>query len=163
MSDDQVSLLPDPSTTEMLAEGLDLTVEQFVEVFGSGWRPLPDQGNYLDSDPEGWGNLFDPWYVAGEPFQLTLRPHPGWMELGVPVGKWAGAHGLYWESHDRRDVHGTGPEVLERAQPVVGELLKRRRSKFRYCRYCFSLVPPEERLEPTVCYGCGTTWRGVIY
>src|SRR4051794_4898046 len=163
MSDDQVSLLPDPSIAEMLAEGLDLTVEQFVEVFGSGWRPLPDVRTNLDSDPEGWGNVLGPWYVTGKPFQLTLRPQPGLVELGVPVGKWAGSHGLYWESHDRREVRGSGLELLERAQPVVADLLKRRRSKFRYCRYCLTLVPPEERLEPTVCYGCATTWRGVIY
>ena len=60
-------------------------------------------------------------------------------------------------------MHGTGPELLDAARPVIAEALRRRRAQFRYCRYCRRLTPPEERLESDVCYGCGSDWRGVVY
>jgi hypothetical protein len=161
VSDDQD--LPDRAVTEYLAQTLDLSVEEFVQAFGAGWQPLPDDGVNLDSDPSGMGNIFGPWYVTGEPFQMTLRPRGDRVELGVPVGQWTGSHRVSWESHDRHTLDGTGPDLLQAAPPVVANLLKRRRSKFRYCRYCRQLTAPEQRSERDVCYGCSSTWQGVIY
>jgi hypothetical protein len=161
--DDEVSLFPDPTPTETLAHVLGLPVDEFVEVFGAGWKSAPEQGHDFDADPSGIGNLFGPWFVAGDPFQLMLRPMDGGAELAVPVGRWAGAHTLMWQAENRRFVPGFGDALLATALPVVTDVLRRRRGTFRYCRYCRRLTPPEERLEPDVCYGCGTAWRGVIY
>jgi hypothetical protein len=36
--DDDVSLFPDPTPTETLAHVLGLPVDEFVEVFGAGWK-----------------------------------------------------------------------------------------------------------------------------
>ncbi len=151
------------SATETLADMLSLALDDFADAFGAGWQLLPTQGHNFDADPSGMGNIFGDWYVAGEPFQITLRPRDSGVELGIPVGQWVGAHGIFWESKDRRTVHGTGPQVLDAAPLVIAEILKRRRAKFRYCRYCRRLTPPEERLSADVCYGCGTEWRGIIY
>jgi len=45
---------------------------------------------------------------------------------------------------------------------MVGELLKRRRSGFRYCRYCRQVTPPELR-DGDSCMGCASRWEGVVY
>jgi len=161
--DDQEFDFSDPTVTETLAQRLGVSVADFVEAFGAGWRPLPDEGHDFDSDPSGMGNMFGPWFVAGEPFQLALRPNDCGVELGVPVGRWGGSHTVHWQSHDRQTVYGTGQGLLDAAPAVVAEVLKRRRSKFRYCRYCRCLTPPEERLEANICYGCGTKWHGMVY
>ncbi|GAB2855024.1 hypothetical protein GCM10027026_00810 [Myroides odoratimimus subsp. xuanwuensis] len=163
MDDDAGPMPPDPSITERLAQTLAVPVVDFVDAFGAGWLPLPDEGANSDALPEEWGSAFGPWHVSGEPYQLTLRTLDDGVELGVPVGSWGGSHGLRWESSDRRTVNGMGPEFVDAARPVIAALLKRRRARFRYCRYCRRLTPPEERLEVDVCYGCGSTWRGVIY
>jgi len=163
MSDDAVPVLLDPSVTENLALTLGLPLADFVDVFGAGWSPLPDDGSNRDADPEGWGSADGHWYVSGEPYQLALRAQDGRVELGVPVGRFAGSHELQWEAHDRATVDGLGPELLEAAPPLVAALLKRRRARFRYCRYCRGLTPPEGRFEADVCYGCASTWRGVIF
>lgn len=160
--DDEVTLFEEDST-EALAREVGVSLEDFVEVFGTDWRLVPDQGIDFDADPDGVGNLYGPWYVAGEPYQLMLRPGGDGVELGIPAGQWAGAHTLSWQSHDRHFVPGTGPSLLVAAAPIVAHLLKRRRASFRYCRYCRRITPPEERLERDVCYGCGTAVRGIIY
>lgn len=113
---------PEPSTTEFLSHALGLAVRDFVDVFGAGWQSLPNDGTDLDSDPSGVGNIVGPWYVAGEPFQMALRPHSDRVEIGVPVGRWIGSHGMYWEAHDRRDVYGAGPELLEAAPPIIVDI-----------------------------------------
>ncbi len=151
------------ATTEHLAEALGLPLDDFVEAFGAGWQLLPDQGHDFDSDPSGKGNILGDWYVAGEPFQVTLRPQFESVEVGTPVGRWSATFGVSWESQDRRTIYGTGFQLLDVAPLVIAEMLKRRRAKFRYCRYCRRLTPPEERLSVDVCYGCGTAWQGVIY
>lgn len=160
---DAGTLFDEPSDTEVLARDLRLSVERFVEVFGAGWQPLPQERIDYDADPSGMGELFGPWYMAGEPFQLALRPTDHGVELGVPVGQWAGAHGLHWQVRDRRLVPGIGEELVTEAPPAVAAVLKRRRSGFRYCRYCRRHVGPEERYAHDICFGCATDWLGVVY
>lgn len=150
-------------TTEHLAATLGITVDDFVEAFGAGWHLLPTTGHDYDADPSDLGNIFGDWYVAGEPFQITLRPRDEGAELGIPVGQWSNSHTVHWQSHDRRTVYGHGTQILDAAPLVVADMLKRRRSKFRYCRYCRRFTAPEERLSADVCYGCGTQWQGIIY
>jgi hypothetical protein len=56
-----------------------------------------------------------------------------------------------------------GLNLLEAAGPLVEKLLQSRRRTFRYCRYCRRVTPPEERLAEHVCFGCGSTWQGVVH
>ena len=158
-----VEAVPPKATTEELAEALSLTLEDFVEAFGAGWHLLPNEMHDFDSDPSGMGNMFGDWHVAGEPFQLTLRPLSEGVELGVPVGHWSGPHEVCWESRERRTIYGAGTQLLDVAPLVVADNLKRRRATFRYCRYCRRQTAPEQRLSRDVCYGCGTGWQGFVY
>ena len=143
-----------------LAEHCGLPVEVFVETFGAGWQPLLDIPTDNDADPEGMGNIFGPWSVAGEPYQICLRPTDRGVELGMPVGRWLG-HELTWQVQRREHIRT--PDGLEAGKNSVARLLKARRSTFHYCRYCRALTPPERRFAADVCHGCSSIWQGVVY
>jgi hypothetical protein len=156
-------LMSPRATTETLAMTLRLSLEDFVETFGAGWQALPNGRSDLDAEPDEMQDTFGPWWVAGEPVQLAMRPRVDGVELGLPVGEWNGPHTLRWRVRDRRVICGTGPQLLDDAAVAVKDILRRRRSTFRYCRYCRQLTPSEGRLSADVCYSCGTEWQGVIY
>jgi hypothetical protein len=158
---DQAGSFADPRDyTSDLAEQCELPVDMFVETFGAGWQPMLDLPVDYDADPEGMGNIFGPWSVAGEPFQICLRPTDGGVELGMPAGRWLG-HDLTWQVHRRESIPTL--DGLEAAKAAVARILKSRRSTFHYCRYCRTLTPPENRLATDVCYGCASVWQGVVY
>lgn len=153
-------------STELLARELGLPTLEFVEVFGAGWQQLPEQPldgeAALASHAAGRDELSGPWHVAGEPYQVALRPQHDGVELGMPVGQWVGAGTLHWQIGERQHVAG-GPDLAEAAQAAIAELLRARRRTFRYCRYCREQTAPEQLLNPDTCYGCGTEWLGVAY
>lgn len=162
---DQRHLFPESTVTERLAEAVRLPLTDFVEVFGAPWRKAEEEFTDYDADPSGAGSLFGPWYLSGEPVQLMLRPRDGdRVELAVPVGRGGGATLQHvWMPAAERTTLQAGPELLETAPPVVAYVLKRRRAGFRYCRYCRSLTPPEERYAFDVCFGCAGAWLGIVY
>jgi hypothetical protein len=156
-------LFPDPAVTERLAHEVGLPLTEFVEIFGGSWRVAEEGGTDFDADPSGSGNLFGPWYLTGEPVQLMLRPSGREVELAVPVGRGGGGvWGRVWLPAAQRTWLPAGEQLLRTARAVVADFLRRRRSSFRYCRYCRVLTPPEDRLESDVCYGCGGRWRGFV-
>ena len=158
MDEAHTSLFDEPTATEHLAEATGLSLHDFREVFGDGWFLLEEQGTDYDGDPTGSGWVFGPWYAAGSPVQLMLRPlEQGRVELGVPSPRGRGAM-VFWAVSDRVELAG-GPSLLESAPGVVTDLLRRRRSTFRYCRYCRSLTPPEGRVAADVCAACA----GVVF
>ena len=161
--DDHVSLLPEPDYTEALAQTVGVSVWDLIEVLGAEWHLLPDGGDDSQAGPSGSGDHFGQWFASGVPFQLALRLTDGGIEVGVPGRRWAGAHTPVWHVHNRCFVPGFGQAVLTAARPVVAEALKKRRSAFRYCRYCRRQTPPEGRNLPDVCFGCATMWLGHIY
>jgi len=64
-------------TEAELATQMMLATDEFIELFGTGWRQSAPPPHDYDADPSGGlPGLFEPWYVAGEPPQLMLRPHP---------------------------------------------------------------------------------------
>jgi hypothetical protein len=149
--------------TRHLAEQLDLPVEEFIAVFGAGWQALPNAGHDFD-DSYGEGQIFGPWYIAGEPFQLMLRVRPDLeaVELARPKGIWVG-HTLAWRPDFDGDAVPVGVRLLETAGPIVNAILKRRRQSFRYCRYCRRITAPEDRMDADLCHGCASIWQGVVY
>jgi hypothetical protein len=151
--------------TERLAHAVGLSLTEFVEIFGASWRSAGESGTDFDADPSGSGNLFGPWYVAGQPVQLMLRPcEYDQVELAVPVGRGGGGGRMHaWLPAAERTTLPAGQQLLRTAPAVVADFLKRRRASFRYCRYCRVPTPPEDRLESDVCYGCGSAWRGIDY
>jgi hypothetical protein len=164
--EEAAQLFPDPSVTERLAHAVGLPLTEFVEIFGASWTLAGESGIDFDADPSGSGNLFGPWYLAGQPVQLMLRPSGREVELAVPVarsgyGRVGWMH--VWHPAAQWTMLPAGPQLLRTAPAVVADFLKRRRASFRYCRYCRVLTPPEDRLESDVCYGCGSAWRDVVY
>ncbi|SDS92665.1 hypothetical protein SAMN04488570_3055 [Nocardioides scoriae] len=161
----------DPAVLDLLAAARGVGVQRLVEVYGAGWRELPRR----PTDPDlraGLDALHDVlaaptwdeggWYVAGEPFQLALRPVADGVELGVPVGGWTGAGSLEWEVRDRHHVPD-GPDHDQAAGAVIAVLLRSRHRTFRWCRYCRSHCAPEQLLSPDTCHACGTRWNGIVY
>ena len=148
-----------------LAAWFGVELMEFIEVFGCGWRPLADQPHDWDADPTGGEELLSgPWYLSGEPPQLMLRRlHDDAYELGSPKGLWAGgSHGLTYRAVDRRVL----PRVdFVRVHPdlVVKDILRRRRSRFRCCKYCRALIPPEFLMHGGECMSCATTYHGVVF
>jgi len=109
-----------------------MEVDRFGELFGAGWRPV---------EPFAQRGLFDEtWYVAGEPPQLALAL----AAQCLPPRASARARGcrhdvaeLRLEPMDERTLpHGADDE----AHSLVADLLRRRRSTFRYCPYCRGLT-----------------------
>jgi hypothetical protein len=162
--DEGAQQFPDPSVTERLAHAVGLSLTEFVETFGASWTVAEESGTDFDADPSGSGNLFGRWYLTGEPVQLMLCPSGSEVELAVPVGRGGGGGWRrVWQPAAQRTWLPAGQQLLWTAPAVVADFLRRRRSSFRYCRYCRVLTPPEDRLESDVCYGCGGAWRGVVY
>ncbi|HKG49574.1 MAG TPA: hypothetical protein VKB14_03990 [Actinomycetales bacterium] len=155
---------PAPVDAELAAWfGVDL--QQFIEVFGCGWRALDDEPHDWDADPTGGEEaLFGPWYLSGEPPQLMFRRlDDDAYELAPPKGVWAGGtHGLTYRAVDRRSLPRRD---FARAHPdrVIKDILRRRRSQFRYCRYCRALTPPELLTGAAECMSCAATYHGVVF
>ena len=150
-------LFDEPTVSEWLARTVGLSPEDFREVFGDGWQELHHQFHDYDADPSGEGFILGPWYVAGVPTQLMLRPRGDRLEIGVVSPRGRGSVVSVLPSRVVRLP--VGPSLLETAPPVVADALQRRRSTFRWCRYCRSLTTPEERARPDVCAPCaGVVW-----
>lgn len=150
--------------TDDLAETLGLPAARFARVFGAGWQPAPGEAPHdFDSDPSGGsGADVTPWYVAGHPPQLMARVFGHGLFLAIPEGSWAaGTHDLvYWPAHQ---AYVPAPEVETPAvEQLVRGLLRRRRSGFRYCRYCRRVTPSELRVGDS-CMGCAGAWEGIVY
>jgi len=148
-----------------LAAWFGVGLREFVEVFGCGWRSLADQSHDWDAGPTGGDDgPSGPWYLAGEPPQLMFRRlDDDAYELGYPKGVWAGGtHALTYQAVDRRLL----PRFdFARADPdlVIKDLLRRRRSQFRYCKYCRTLTPPELLWDGVECMSCAETHHGVVF
>jgi hypothetical protein len=126
---------------------------------------LPDQPHDWDAVPAGGDEgLSGPWYLAGEPPQLMVRGlGDDAYELGYPKGVWAGGtHALTYRAVDRRSLARFD---FVRAHPdlVIKDLLRRRRSQFRYCKYCRTLTPPEFLMDGVKCMSCAGTYHGVVF
>jgi hypothetical protein len=151
-------------TEAELAARVMLATDEFIELFGTGWRRSAPHDYDYDADPSGGlSGLSEPWYVAGEPPQLMLRPHSDALDLAIPHGRWTrGTHGLAYEPDSQRTIwlRDWNSTVVS---DVVAYLLKRRRRTFRYCRYCKRQTPPELRAEIDVCMGCAGSVLGVVY
>ena len=163
----------DPEVLELLARARGVGVPRFVEVYGAGWRALPevpvdpDLGAGLDALRDvlaapGRGSEQGRWYVAGHPFQLALRPVDDGVELGLPVGHWTTVGTLEWEVHDQHHVPD-GPDHDEAVGAAVAGLLRARHRGFRWCRYCRGHVAPEQLVNPDTCHACGTRWNGIVF
>jgi hypothetical protein len=148
---------------EHLAASFGASVQDFVEVFGGGWRRLDDGFHDFDADPTGGEESWaGPWHVSGEPPQLMLRlVDDRSYELALVRGQWLG-HRLVLRPHEeqfmRLEDWRTGPVAI-----VIEALLKRRRRSFRYCRCCRSLTPPEFLFDKDACMGCAVTYFGVVF
>jgi hypothetical protein len=151
-------------TEAELAARVMLATDEFIELFGTGWRRSAPHDYDYDADPSGGlSGPSEPWYVAGEPPQLMLRPHSDALDLAIPHGRWTrGTHGLAYEPDSQRTIwlRDWNSTVVS---DVVAYLLKRRRRTFRYCRYCKRQTPPELRAEIDVCMGCAGSVLGVVY
>ena len=144
-----------------LAQSLETDEMSFVETFGAGWREVPTVHDH-DADPSGeFDDLYGPWYVSGDPAQLMMRVTLTDLEVATPRGRWLG-HQLVLVPGETATLSRTGWSASE-TRGVVGQLLRKRRSSFSYCRYCRSLTPPELRTERDVCMDCASRWHGVIY
>lgn len=148
--------------TRDLAETLGVAYEDFIEVFGIGWRvsdtePMHD----FDADPSGGeGYPVTPWMIAGAPPQLMIRVFRGHVFVARPEGTWPG-HALVFHPADQVDVDTH--RGLEPAAALVREMLAKRRRTFQYCRYCWRHTAPENRVSPGCCHGCGTAVHGIVY
>jgi hypothetical protein len=154
------------STEDYLAATLGMPREMFLAVFGAGWSRLEQLHNYdEDPDPDMLGP-FPPWYIAGEPSQLMLRIAPplGWDEfqLAMPRGSWLGVHTLVIRPHETRSM-ALSAAGSDGTKALVGELLRRRRASFSYCRFCRRLTPPESRIDRYTCMVCAARWLDVVF
>ncbi len=141
----------DATAESDLARQLGMAVRRFVELFGADWRPVDPYDGQHDRD--------ETWYIAGDPPQLMLAVIAGGVILARPRGRWDGVADLRWEPIDERALpHGAEDE----APTVVADLLRRRRSAFRYCPYCRDLTGPESWTEGA-CMGCAAKWLGVVF
>ncbi|MBM9459497.1 hypothetical protein JK386_06250 [Nocardioides sp. zg-536] len=150
-----------PDLTGELAAIIGLEIEEFAELFGAGWRvEEPGPWHDYDADPSGGeGCPATPWHVAGDPAQLMIRVFAHGVFLASPHGRSIDHRVAY---RPERQQYVAAYE-LEQAREVVKRLHTSRRRTFRYCRYCRVHTAPEGRFDHDVCYGCATTWFGIIY
>jgi len=137
----------------LLADDLSMSLEHLYEVAGLGWQLLGD-GQVLDESFQQRR-----WYVAGEPAQVMLGV------LGDKEPLLVGRPQVKWESH-RAVLQPQAPEVVNSFDDlavVLRRVCLARHRTFRWCRYCRTLVAPEERTEPDVCMGCATTVQGIVF
>ena len=157
---------PEPDEDSELASALGMALEDFAEVFGTGYRKVLRFHDY-DADPTGGmgdggeGALFGPWYVAGEPAQIMMRVTHQHLQIAAPAGVWHGQM-LVWDPHDTTAFpvrRWSRPQVRE----AIARILAYRRDSFTWCRYCHRLTGPEGRYQPDVCSGCATRHMGILY
>ena len=154
-----------PSPDEMFAQHLGVTFEEFIEVFGLGWQEVAVPPHFL-LDPMDFDGLVDDdhgtWHITGEPPQLMMRVAGRGIEVAVPRGEWRSPNALVLVPVNIAALADTC--VLDASTPhVLNELLRKRRSTFRYCRYCRSLTPPEMREARNVCYPCAEMLHPRVY
>lgn len=156
--------LDDTDHTADLAAVLGLSAAEFARTFGADWRGSPGPTPHdFDADPSGaLGADVTPWHVGGDPAQLMMRVFAHGVFLALPEGTWAGGtHDLrYWPGRQQyipRDEIATAE-----TETAVRDLLRRRRSTFRYCRYCRQPTPPELQTGDS-CMGCASAWENVVY
>lgn len=147
--------------TTDLAAVLGLRWEEFVDLFGGGWRvngaPIAHD---VDSDPSGgWDAPTTPWVIAGSPPQLMLRVFYWGVFAAVPRGR-GGIGECIYEPGDMVRFHqpfdlGTATEVRR--------LVTRRRRAIRSCALCWSYVGPEDRFDDRLCHSCASARYGVVY
>jgi len=156
--------MTDEDRSPDLAARLGMPTDEFVHLFGAGWTEIGSPPAHdFDADPSGGleGDV-TPWMISGRPPQLMIRVFDYWVHLARPVGSWDGPGCLEYRpadlvSIDRNDFDG--PSM----QNMIRYLEQRRRKQFRYCGMCREIKAPEERMAPTLCYGCATAWEGVVY
>jgi hypothetical protein len=150
--------------TAELASVLGLSALAFARLFGTGWGEPPGHVTQdFDSEPpDGLKPEATPWFLSGESPQLMIRVFDHGVFLARPEGSSsAGTHDLVYRPADGRNfgLHELGaPEAKEH----VRDLLRRRRSTFRYCRYCRRVTPAELRIGDS-CMECATAWEGIVY
>lgn len=150
------ALRPD---TAALADHVGLTVEEFIELFGLEWVANPNPStrsgdDLVENDPLGW-------FTQGDPVQIMMRAAHEGLELARPHGRWETSYQLAIVPDDVVRV-GLVDGWTDRAEHHVSAILRRRRSTFRYCRYCRNITPPEQRDGRDYCYPCSETIRSVI-
>ena len=134
------------------------------------------------SDDKGndvrWSDSFTSQYLVGKHLEAVLTVNPsfgfdGHLEIAELEG--------FWESvghcAPRRRAKGSitleglmapqehlGSEEL--GDVVVGtirRLSETRRRRYRKCRFCKEMTPPEYRFDPDVCMGCASSEFGIVY
>lgn len=149
--------LPAPRT-EHLASALGIPTPEFIGIFGLGWTELDSS---RPTDERGHLDTLTAWCISGTPAQLMMRVTRDGAELAIPKG--------HWSSHQLELVAASNVlvptiEIFDSSTTLlVAELLKKRRSTFRYCRYCRTLTPPEGRASSDSCFGCESQVHHVIY
>lgn len=131
---------------------------EFVELFGADWAPSAKAHNQDEISI-----LDERLFLWGTPPQLgAVVAHDGnYLEIGIPRGSWPGPGELRYRIDDPTPISREVPD--EEIRDAVQDHLRRRRRSFGWCRYCGERVAPEQRFEPGVCYGCASTWFGVVY
>lgn len=150
--------------TAELAATLGVPVEEFAAAFGARWRvSLSPPDHDFDADPSGGlGFPVTPWHLGGDPVQLMVRVFSHGLYVARPEGRWAaGTHDLVHDPHDQEYV-AAGEIGSDHTEEVVRRILRRRRTTFRYCRYCLEPHGPEYRVGDT-CMACATAWQGMVY
>lgn len=153
----------DDDRTADLAVVLGMSAPSFARALGSAWRVAPGSVPHdFDADTSGGLDEGPPWHLGGDPVQLMSRVFPHGLFIALPRPSWsAGTHGLtYWP--DRQTYIAREAIQSPETETLVRDLLRRRRSAFRYCRYCRSPTPPELLVEDS-CMGCASTWEGIVY
>ena len=156
--------MTDEDQSPELAARLGMSVDDFVAVFGAGWTEVEGTPWHdFDADPSG-GLEADvtPWMISGRPPQLMIRVFDSWVHVARPVGTWSGPGELRYHAADRISFDRWQLDD-PRTSRAIKDLERRRRREFRYCAYCREAKAPEERMAPTLCYGCASTWHGVVY
>lgn len=150
--------------TAELAGVLGLPASTFARTFGAQWHAAPGPTPHdFDSDPSGGLEAeVTPWFLGGSPPQLMARVFDHGIFLATPEGSWAGGtHTLVYRPAEQRYLAADELDTPT-VEQLVRDLLRRRRSTFRYCRYCRRPTPPELRVEDC-CIECAGVWEGVVF
>ncbi len=149
--------------TRELALRMGMSALELAELFGVGWvENVVPVDHAVETDPyDGADFPLTPWMIAGEPPQLMMRVLDHGVFLAEPRGRWLGVHPLEYEPSRRQFV--SYHELATQGRTVASELVRRRRRRFRYCRFCRRSTPPELRDFPDTCMGCAEAWLGLVH
>jgi hypothetical protein len=148
---------PPLSPIDTLAQAGGFEPREFVELFGAGWM------EWEHAHSPGEFRLDDHLFLWGSPAQLgaTVNVTERRLQVGTPRATWSGPAHLGYELSETKTISRDLSD--EEVRAIVAPLLARRRRSFTWCRYCGGRLAPERRFEPTVCYGCATTWLSIVY